>query len=103
MKMEKIKPYLIFTLSLCIVFVFEVAIIFKIQNYNTNAITVDIINSVNTILIILKSFVFTLFVSSIVLSYFYFKKNVNKGMIKVLLLINFLLIICFTFFLIQWL
>ncbi len=103
MKMEKIKPYLIFTLLLCVVFVLEVAIIFKIQNYNSNAITVDIISSVNTILIILNSFVFTLFVSSIVLSYFYFKKNVNKGVIKVLLLINFLLIICFTFFLIQWL
>lgn len=102
MKMEKIKPYLIFTLSLCVIFVLEVAIIFKIQNYNTNAIIVDIISSVNIILIILKSYTITLFVTLIGLSILYIKNISTRKETKVLLLITSFLFVCFVFCLSQF-
>jgi len=102
MKMEKIKPYLIFTLSLCVIFVLEVAIIFKIQNYNTNAIIVDIISSVNIILIILKSYTITLFVTLIGLSVLYIKNISTKKETKVLLLITSFLFVCFVYCLSQF-
>lgn len=100
--MKKIIIYLIFFFFLISVFALEVVIVYKIKSYNSNSEIVNFQNSINIIVLILKSYVATLFMTLIGLLILYKKKISYKKQFKVLLIITFSLFVCFSFYLSQY-
>ena len=94
--MKKIIIYLIFFFFLISLFAQEVVIVYNIKGYNSNSEIINFESSINIIVVILKSYIVSLFLTLIGLLIFYKKKNSHKQQILSLIIITFIILVCVT-------
>jgi hypothetical protein len=100
--MKKSNIYIFFFLLLLSLFAFEVAIIYNIKNYNSDSEIINLENSINMIILILKTYITTLFGLLIGLIILYKMKISYKKQIISLIIFTSSILLCFLFCLGQY-